>query len=91
MFTLDECQSIIKALPSSFDSHEFIRVGALLYPSSYLDMIREYEGNFTTVDALIGSFLLRNAAQLGIQKVAEQVTETIVGTQGKCALWNKSK
>lgn len=89
MFTLDESKSIIRMLPTTFDSHEFIRIGALSATPSFIDLLRQYHGDFTIIDSQIGSFLLRNSEQLSISKVEEQISETIIGTQSKCALWKK--
>ncbi len=91
MFTLTESQAILAALPTTFDSHDFIRVGALIYTPSFLNMIRQYRGDFTIIDSQIGQELQKNAGSLQIRKKneAETETETIIGTMSKCAAWEK--
>lgn len=91
MFTITESKKILGVLPKQFDSHDFIRVGALLTTSSFLDLLKQYQGDFTTIDSQIGQFLNRCAQKqnLPIRKIGEQESETIVGTFRKCAIWNK--
>ena len=92
MFTQTESRMILSVLPEEFDSHDFIRVGALLATFSFLELLREYHGNFTTIDAQIGQFLNRQAENnnLPIQKVGVHNSETIVGTDSECAVWRKT-
>lgn len=89
MFTLDESRQILRVLPTMFDSHEFIRVGALIATPSFLDLLRSYSADFQTIDSQIGQFLARQTNDLSISKIGEQESETIIGTISKCALWKK--
>lgn len=89
MFTLEESRQILKALPSMFDSHDFIRMGALIASPSFLDLLKEYSANFQTIDSQIGQFLNRQSNDLSISKIGEHESETIIGTNSKCALWKK--
>lgn len=91
MFTINESQTVIQGLPHEFDSHDFIHAGALQFPSTFLALLRKYKGDFTIIDQQIGSFLLRNESALNIKKVNTRITETIIGTQSECAVWNKQK
>ena len=72
-----------------FDSHEFIRVGALIATPSFLNLLKEYSANFQTIDSQIGQFLACHANDFLISKQGEQESETIIGTISKCALWKK--
>ena len=91
MFTLDECRAILKVMPTTFDSHEFIRVGALIATPSFLNLLRMYHADFQIINSQIGSFLMRHVIsnELEIEKIDEHDSETIVGTTSKCAVWNK--
>ncbi|MBR1787552.1 MAG: hypothetical protein IJ756_10395 [Paludibacteraceae bacterium] len=93
MFTIAESKSILEVLPEQFDSHDFIRLGVLTTPFPFLEMLRQYHGDFTVIDAQIGTFLSRCAEQktLPIYKSGERESETIVGTIQKCAIWNKTE
>lgn len=89
MFTFEESLQVLKSLPTTFDSHEFILHGALVATPSFLNLLREYGADFQKIDSQIGQFLMRQSQEFSITKIGEQESETIIGTISKCALWKK--
>lgn len=91
MFTSNECRTIISLLPEQFDSHDFIKMGAIVATLSFLDLVKKYDANFTKIDSQVGQFLMRqsNGNKLPLNKDGETESETIIGTKSICALWRK--
>lgn len=86
---LEQVKEVIKMMPESFDSHEFIKKFIKEKPSLYGHMLIERD-NVTTVHSEIANFLRNYADGLRIEKVPNgKMSDSIFGNEVPNACWRK--
>ena len=83
-------EAIIKELPNSFDSHQFIQKFARRFEVEYVWYLSQYDKEpFRKVNMQIGRFLSENKDLLKIKDMGEWDSPNVFGDLTKNEYWQK--
>lgn len=87
-------EAIIKELPDTFSSHEFIQKFSQRLQKEYLAVLTQYTDNnqaFKTVHGQIARYLSTNHEEFGIKKLEKVNSANIFGDVVEIQNWQKVK
>ena len=85
----EEVENVLQMLDSKFDSHDFIKLYIITFPSSYLDMLAKYHDAATT-NSVIANYLLNHSNTLNISREQDVISPSIFGYDVPNASWQKT-